>query len=159
MKSVRVVVGCIALTLFCAGCGRTTAISPTAEQSTAKLDWLTNFETAKAKARAENKMVLMDFTGSDWCPPCKMLNEEVFSQPQFADYAAKKLVLLEIDFPRFRKQSDEEQAANKKLAGEFGIEGFPTVVILDPSGKVVGQLGYMRGGPTAFIAALEKLRS
>jgi thioredoxin-related protein len=158
MKSMRVVSGCIALALFCAGCQRTTALSPAEEQTAAKLDWLTNFESAKAKARAENKMVLMDFTGSDWCPPCKMLKKEVFSQPQFADYAAKNLVLLEIDFPRFKKQSDEEQAANEKLAGEFGIEGFPTIVILDPRGKVVGQLGYMPGGPTAFIAALEKLR-
>ena len=159
MKSLRVVINYIALTLFCVGCGRTPAISPANEQSAAKLDWLTNFETAKAKARAENKMVLIDFTGSDWCPPCKILNKEVFSQPQFADYAAKNLVLLEIDFPRLKKQSDEEKSANEKLAGEFGIEGFPTIVILDPSGKVVGQLGYMPGGPTAFIAALEKLRS
>lgn len=159
MKSMRVVIGCIALTLFCAGCGRTAPLSLAEEQTAAKLDWLANFETAKAKARAENKMVLLDFTGSDWCPPCKMLKKEVFSQPQFADYAAKNLVLLEIDFPRFTKQSDEEKAANEKLAGEFGVEGFPTIVILDSSGKVVGQLGYMPAGATAFIAALEKLRT
>ena len=65
MKSVRVVIVCLALALFCAGCGRVTALSPAEEQSAAKLDWLTDFESAKAKAKAENKMVLMDFTGSD----------------------------------------------------------------------------------------------
>lgn len=104
-------------------------------------------------------MLLMDFTGSDWCPPCILLRKQVFSKPEFADYAAKNLVLLEVDFPRFKKQSDEENVANQKLAQQFGIEGFPTIVILDSSGKVAGQLGYMPGGPTAFIAALEKLRS
>lgn len=159
MKSVRVVVGCIALILVSAGCGRTAAVPPAEEQSAAKLNWLTDFETAKAKARAENKMLLMDFTGSDWCPPCILLRKQVFSKPEFADYAAKNLVLLEVDFPRFKKQSDEEKAGDEKLARQFGIEGFPTIVVLDPSGKVLGQLGYMPGGPTAFIAALEKLRS
>lgn len=159
MKSARALVACIAFALFSAGCGRTKVVSPAEEQSDVRLDWLANFETAKAKAHTENKMLLMDFTGSDWCPPCILLRKQVFSKPEFADYAAKNLVLLEVDFPRVKKQSDEEKAANQKLVQQFGIEGFPTIVVLDPSGKVAGQLGYMPGGPTAFIAALEKLRS
>ena len=86
-----------------------------------------------------------------------MLEKQVFAQPEFAEYAAKNLVLLKVDFPRIKMQSDEEKAANAKLAEQYGIEGFPTIVVLDPSGKTLGELGYMPGGPQAFIAALEKL--
>ena len=66
-------------------------------------------------------------------------------------------MLLEVDFPRMKELSDEQKAANEKLAEQYGIYGFPTVVVLDSNGKTLGQLGYMRGGPKAFIAALEKL--
>lgn len=124
-----------------------------------KLHWLTDFDAARTQARAENRMLLINFTGSDWCPPCLMLHREVFSQPEFAEYAARHLVLLEVDFPRTKEQTGAQKAANEKLAERFGIYGFPTVIVLDPRGKKVGELGYMPGGPEAFIAALEKLRA
>jgi thioredoxin-related protein len=157
MKFQQWLTGWLALALFCSACGRTESVSSTSAQPGGALNWLTNFETAKAQAQAEKKMLLLDFTGSDWCPPCKMLENQVFLQPEFADYAAKNLVLLQVDFPRIKMQSDEQKAANRKLAEQFGIEGFPTIVVLDPSGKTLGELGYMPGGPKAFIAALEKL--
>ena len=125
----------------------------------AQATWLTNFETAQARARSENKLLLIEFTGSDWCPPCIMLGRQVFSQPEFKDYAVQHLVLLEVDFPRRKELSAEQKAANEKLANQFGIDGFPTVIILDPSGKKIGELGYMPGGPKPFIAALEELRA
>jgi protein disulfide-isomerase len=87
-----------------------------------------------------------------------MLGHQVFSQPEFKHYAAQHLVLLEVDFPRKKELSAGQKAANEKLAERFGIYGFPTVIILDPSGKKIGELGYMPGGPEAFIAAVEKLR-
>ena len=87
-----------------------------------------------------------------------MLRRQVFSQPEFADYAAKHLVLLEVDFPRAKALSDAQKVANQKLADQFGIYGLPTVVVLDSSGKKIGELGYMHGGPKSFIAALENLR-
>ena len=124
----------------------------------AGLSWLTDFDAAKSKARSDNKLVLLDFTGSDWCGWCKRLNAEVFSKPQFQDYAAKNLVLVELDFPRYKQQSEDVKKQNTRLAGEFQVEGFPTVVVLNAAGKKVGELGYMEGGPDAFIAALEKLR-
>jgi len=124
----------------------------------AELNWLTDLDAAKSKAKNDNKLVLLDFTGSDWCGWCKKLNAEVFSKPQFQDYAASNLVLVELDFPRFKQQSDDVKKQNMRLAGEFQIEGFPTVIVLNAAGKKVGELGYMEGGPEAFIAALEKLR-
>jgi thioredoxin-related protein len=121
--------------------------------------WLTDYEQAKKQAGETNKLVLINFTGSDWCPPCIMLKRQVFSQPEFNEYAERNLVLLEIDFPRRKPQSKEQAFANQQLARRFGIDGFPTIVVLNATGKVVGQLGYMSGGPERFIGELEKLRA
>jgi thioredoxin-related protein len=124
----------------------------------AQLDWLTNYDQAKTKAKSDNKLLLLDFTGSDWCGWCKRLNAEVFSKPQFQDYAAKNLVLVELDFPRTKPQADEVKKQNMQLASQYRVEGFPTVIVLNADGKKVGELGYMEGGAEAFIAAIEKLR-
>ena len=159
MKSILVLVVLIVSAASFAGCDRKDA---SAEQTTgpaaAEIEWLTNFDAAKAQAQAQNKTLLINFTGSDWCPPCLMLEKEVFKQPEFAEYAAKNLVLLMVDFPRIKMQSLEEQAANRKLAERYGIYGFPTIVILDSDGKELGKLGYRPGGPKPFIAGIEKLR-
>jgi protein disulfide-isomerase len=124
----------------------------------AQPDWLTNYDEAKTKAKSDNKFLLLDFTGSDWCGWCKRLNAEVFSKPQFQDYAAKNLVLVELDFPRAKAQTEEVKKQNMQLASQYRIEGFPTIVVLNADGRKIGELGYMEGGPAAFIAAIEKLR-
>ena len=124
----------------------------------AKEGWLDDLEKAKAQAKAENKKILLDFTGSDWCGWCKKLDAEVFSQQEFKDYAAKKLVLVEIDFPRGFQLPDATKKQNDALAKKFQVNGFPTVVVTSASGTKKGQLGYMGGGPKAFIKALEKAR-
>jgi protein disulfide-isomerase len=134
--------------------------TPKAEHATAaaKAGWLTNLDEAQKAALAEKKLLLMDFTGSDWCGWCIMLDREVFSKPEFKEYASKNLVLLELDFPRMKKMPPEVTAQNEKLAMKYGIQGFPTVVVFDSSGKPLGALGYQAGGPQAFIAELEKLK-
>jgi protein disulfide-isomerase len=124
----------------------------------ADLAWMTDLPKAQAKAKAENKLVMMDFTGSDWCIWCKRLNKEVFSTPEFADYAKKNLVLMEVDFPQSKPQSAALKKANEALQEKYRIEGYPTIVVLNGDGKKVGELGYMKGGPKAFIAELEKLK-
>ncbi len=120
-------------------------------------DWQTDPTKALAEAKGTKKLVLMDFTGSDWCGWCIKLNKEVFSQPEFQQYAKDNLVLVSLDFPRAKPQSAEEKARNEALAKKFQIEGFPTIVVLNSEGKHVGQLGYMPGGPAAFIEALKKI--
>lgn len=158
MKWKLIIVG-VALGWISAGCHRTEPAPPTKSAGGEKLTWLTDFDRAQTQAREENKMLLILFTGSDWCPPCIMLERQVFSQPKFAEYAAQNLVLLEVDFPRTKKLSAEQTAANEKLAKRFGIYGFPTVIVLDSGTKKIGELGYMPGGPDAFIAALNQLRA
>ena len=124
----------------------------------AELKWMTSLPAAQAKAKAENKLVMMDFTGSDWCPWCIKLNKEVFSTPTFAAYAEKNLVPVEVDFPRRKAQSAEQKKANQALQEKYSIEGYPTVIVLNSQGKKIGELGYGEGGPKPFIAKLEQIK-
>ena len=134
-----------------------TTRNPTPSVS-AKPGWLTSYEQAQKEAQANHKLLLMDFTGSDWCGWCIMLDKEIFSKPEFKEYASKNLVLLELDFPRAKKMPAEITAQNERLLMKYGVQGFPTVVVFNSEGKPLGALGYQAGGPQAFIAELEKLR-
>lgn len=120
-------------------------------------EWMTDLKKAQAAAKEQDKLLLIDFTGSDWCGWCIKLNREVFSQPEFQQYAEKNLVLFEADFPRRKELTKETRAQNEMLAQRFGIEGFPTIVVLNGDGKMMGTLGYMEGGAPAFVAVLKKL--
>ena len=123
-----------------------------------ELQWLTDLPKAQEKAKAEHKLVMLDFTGSDWCGWCIKLNKEVFSKPEFAEYAAKNLVPVEVDFPSKKQQTAEQKKANQALQKKYKIEGYPTIIVLDGEGKKIGELGYHPGGPKAFIEAVEKLK-
>ena len=137
-------------------------------QAEAKPGWLTDFKKAQEEAKANKKHLLIDFTGSDWCGYCIKLDREVFSRPEFKEYANKNFILVEIDFPRRKEQSASERQQNFELMDRFGIQGYPTIVVLDSEGKKVGELGYdaaipedareLKGTPEAFIANLERLR-
>jgi protein disulfide-isomerase len=117
---------------------------------------LTDLPKAEALAKSQNKIVLMDFTGSDWCPWCIKFDKEVLNTPEFQDYAAKNVVLVELDYPNKTVQSDDLKKANAALRDQYKIEGFPTLVALDKDGKEIGrQVGYSEGGPKAFIAKLD----
>jgi len=120
--------------------------------------WDDDYDKAIAQAKTEKKMVLLDFTGSDWCGWCIKLDKEVFSKPEFKTYAKSNLVLVEVDFPQARSQSKKLKEQNEKLQKEHGIQGYPTIIVLNSEGKKVGKLGYQEGGPKAFIAALDQLK-
>ena len=118
--------------------------------------WLTDMPKALQQAQAEHKIVLADFTGSDWCVWCKKLDKDTFSQSEFADYAKKNLVLLQLDYPDKKPQSDELKAANAALSSKYNIQGYPTLVALKPDATVVWRNdGYLEGGPKAIIGALD----
>ncbi|HTR43553.1 MAG TPA: thioredoxin family protein [Pseudomonadales bacterium] len=125
----------------------------------ADLTWLTDVPQAEAQAKSQNKLVLMDFTGSDWCSWCMKLDKDTFSQPEFADYAKKNLVLVQLDYPQHKEQSDDLKAANAALVKKYNIEGYPTLIALKPDGTVVWtQVGYLEGGPKALIDELDKAK-
>ena len=123
----------------------------------AKPGWLTDFTEARIAAKAQKKLLVVDFTGSDWCGWCIKLDREVFAKPEFQEYARKNLVLLEIDFPRGKELPAAQKKQNEQFAMEQEIQGFPTVIVFDSEGRKVGILGYTAGGPAAFIAELDKL--
>ena len=131
-----------------------------------KSDWLTDWPTAQAQARAEGKLVLLDFTGSDWCPGCIMFHDEVAMSPEFAAYAKTNLVLLEVDFPKKHPQPEALVKANAELVGKFKIADatgdfpLPTMLLADSNGKELGRWqGYAPGsGAKPFIADLEKAK-
>lgn len=94
--------------------------------------WSTDLDKAFAKAKTEKKCVLVEFTGSDWCPPCIAMRKNVFSKKEFVTAAAKKYILVELDFPKSDKDLAEK---NQPLAEKYKIEGFPTVILFTPEGK------------------------
>lgn len=107
------------------------AVTSTAFANTLE-GWSTDVEAAIAQAKKENKAVLVEFTGSDWCPPCIVMRKNVFSKKEFVEKASKDYVLVEIDVP---KKDKELAARNQIVAEKYKIDGFPTVVLLDKNGK------------------------
>lgn len=104
--------------------------------------WLTNFEKGKTEAVASNKLIVLNFSGSDWCGPCIRLKKEIFSSDVFTNYASEKLVLVNADFPRYKKNALPKQQVkeNEALAEKYNSAGrFPFTVLLDANGKVLKQ--------------------
>jgi len=125
-------------------------------------DWMTKFPDAKKKAKEENKRVLILFTGSDWCPMCKLWDKEVFDDPAFQSYAKTNLVLVMADFPEKRPLPRAQQRANDALRDKYDPKEFPEAVLLDSNAKkVIGRLRYEPGGLPRFLKFLngEKIES
>ena len=147
MKIPRLFLFAVAASVLCASFAR------------AESAWLNDYKKAQEEAKANNKLLLLNFTGSDWCGWCIKFDKEVWSQPQFKDYARDNLVLVELDFPRRKAQPAEVKKQNVQLAQEYEVLGFPTIVVLNGNGQKLWQFdGYFPGGPEAFIAQLQKLR-
>ncbi len=119
--------------------------------------WETDIDVAKKRAKDENKKILVDFTGSDWCGWCIKLKKEVFDKPEFQEYAKKNLVMLELDFPRKKELPAKEKEQNEKLSGEYQVEGFPTILLINSKGKELGRTGYQEGGPEKYVEHLKEL--
>ena len=114
-------------------------------------EWMTDLEAAKAKAAAENKAVLIDFTGSDWCGWCIRLRKQVLDTPAFETYAKDKFVLMEVDVPQNPKFDPELRKRNEQLCEQFSVDGFPTIMVITPQGEVVG--GFSGFKPTVDATA------
>jgi thiol:disulfide interchange protein len=94
--------------------------------------WMDDLDKALEKAKTEKKSVLVEFTGSDWCPPCIAMRKNVFSKKEFVEGASKDFILVELDFP---KGDPDLKKRNEPLAKKYKIEGYPTVILLDSDGK------------------------
>ncbi|NRD22434.1 thioredoxin family protein [Winogradskyella litoriviva] len=117
-------------------------------------NWQTDFETSKELASKGDKIIVLVFQGSDWCAPCIKLDREVWNTQEFQDLAKDKLIMLQADFPRRKKNklSNEQQEHNNTLADKYNKNGyFPYVVILDSDGNQIGSLGYEKTTPTKYF--------
>ena len=142
-----------AITTLCAAFA---ALAVSAKTSTPD-GWLDDYDAALNKAAKENKHVIVDFSGSDWCGWCKRLEVEVFDTDAFRKAAAEKYVLLMVDSPRDVSLLTPAAALNNpKLVEKFGVRGFPTVVVLNSKGEEVLRTGYKEGGPEKYIKMLDE---
>ncbi|MCR5414494.1 MAG: thioredoxin family protein [Kiritimatiellae bacterium] len=118
--------------------------------------WTDDYDAALKQAAEENKYVIADFSGSDWCGWCKKLDKEVFAKKEFLDGAKEKYVLLMIDTPNNSALlSEKAKTQNPELVKKYDIQGFPSVLILDAKGEVVARTGYKKGGPAKYLEMLE----
>jgi thioredoxin-related protein len=125
-----------------------------------ELTWLNNLDKAIDLSKETKKPLMLFFTGSDWCGWCKRLQSEVFLKPEFAAWAAKNVVLLEVDFPRRTPLSPELQTQNSQLQQFFQVQGYPSVYFVNAKkadGKInfepLGNTGYIAGGPAPWMEA------
>lgn len=126
-----------------------------AAQAEAEKAWTEDFPAAQLRATEQKKRLFVDFTGSDWCPPCIALHDKVLTQPEFLQHAKEHFVLVKVDFPRNKPQADPQREANQILARAYRVQSFPTVLVLEANGTEVQRLnGYNGGSPADFIKSL-----
>ena len=127
-------------------------------KSSTPAGWIDDYDAALKKAATEKKLVLADFSGSDWCGWCKRLDREVFDTDAFRKGIEGKYVLLMVDSPRDKSLLSEQAAKrNPELVKKYRVSGFPTVLLLDAKGEVIAKTGYAEGGPEKYLAALDEL--
>ena len=128
-----------------------------AQQAAAEKAWIEDFPAAQVRASDEKKQLLVNFTGSDWSPPCITLHQKVLSTKDFLDFVEARYVLVTVDFPRNRPQADNQKQANQILSREYNVQIFPTVLILEANGTEIQRVSDYNGtNPARFIQALEK---
>ena len=114
------------------------------EVAAEEVQWETDYDVALAKAGATGRFVFMNFTGSDWCIYCMLINKKVFMHADFIKLAADHFVCLTVDFPKFKEQDEKLKKFNKELAQKHLVRGFPTILVTADTGKVVGRSGYKK---------------
>ena len=136
------------------------SLSCEAQSKLEKLEWHTDMNEAIKISHKQKKPIMLFFTGSDWCGWCIKLQKEVFFTPEFEKWAKENVVLVELDFPKRKKLSEKLRQQNASLQQTFQVRGYPTIYFVEAEkseeGRVnlnsLGKAGYMRGGPSVWIA-------
>jgi len=144
----RTVFAFVSALVFCLS-----SLPAAAEQS----QWLENFGQAKKLAAGKKLPILLLFTGSDWCPACMYMEQEIFSKKEFLSFAEKNFVLMKADFPENKILPDNIKKQNDELKKKYGAFLLPTIVILDSSGKLVQEVTYEGDEVSAYIDVLKKI--
>ena len=123
----------------------------------APLIWQTNLDEALADARSRARPVLMFFSGSDWDVWSQKMERQIFDTADFASFAAERLILLKLEFPKSYVLPEAQLKQNRSLQKKYGISGYPAVVVTDDTGAVIGRLSYTEDGPQHFLGELSRL--
>lgn len=116
--------------------------------------WLTDVSQAIEKSKESGKPIFAFFTGKEWCSWCKKLERQILSKEGFKNYAKDNLVLLELDFPRGRRNLPQKQI---ELARKFNIKGYPTVILMDSFTNKIATTGYEAMSPEQYIDHVKAL--
>ena len=133
----------ILFTVFSISCQMNTNSSEESEKI-----WLTDVSQAIEQSKVSGKPIFAFFTGKEWCSWCKKLERQVLSKEEFINYAKENLVLLELDFPRGRRNLPQKQI---ELARKFNIKGYPTVILMDSSTNKIAKTGYEAMSPEQYV--------
>ncbi len=133
----------ILFTVFSISCQMNTNSSEESEKI-----WLTDVNQAIEQSKVSGKPIFAFFTGKEWCSWCKKLERQVLSKDGFINYANENLVLLELDFPRGRRNLPQKQI---ELARKFNIKGYPTVILMDSSTNKIAKTGYEAMSPEQYV--------
>ena len=145
-------------------CSQPTTTTTTPEKSktaaayaSAKAGWLVDLDEAYAISSKSGKPILANFTGSDWCGWCKKLDADVFSKPEFKEWAQKNVVLLELDFPRFKQIPQKNQNQNAAMQQALQIRGYPTVYVINLNkNPSTGQYNIDALGSTGYTPTVQQ---
>ncbi len=121
--------------------------------------WYPTLEEALEVAKGTDKKIVINFTGSDWCNWCIKLDEEVFSQPEFIEYAKEKLVMVKLDYPQNTPQDENQKKYNQQMLKIFQVQGFPTILVADANFQPIAKTGYVAGGAENYIKHLEEMKA
>jgi len=117
--------------------------------------WMTSMAEAKEKARQGNKHILVNFSGSDWCGYCKRLQRDVFSKSEFRDYSDENLVLLKLDFPKYKTLPDDQKKANQDLKNKYSVNTLPALFLIKADETILMRSGFWPGDAPDFVAMLK----
>ena len=169
-KRLNLTAGAVLTALFITACGECKTAE--AEQSASETDGektesaaaakdesagTMTFDAVRKKAAEEKKPILLSFNGSDWCPWCMKLDQEVFSKKPFQEWAQDEIVMYVADFPRKKKLDAGTVKQNEALAEKYGVDGYPTVILIRADGTEIARTGYREGGPEKYIEHLKEL--
>ena len=124
-------------------------------------EWVSSYRTAKKQALAQNKKILIFFSGSDWCESGRLLNRDLFRTRSFRQLASEKYILYNADFPKYTKLGQEQEDTNKRLAARYGVHRFPALVVIEPKygGVLVKQIGLKGTTPKLLLDKLAKIEA
>ncbi len=133
------------------------ATAPTAAPVKSPINWTTNYDQAVADAKSSGKPLLLYFTGSDWCPWCQKLDQEILDTDTFAKAVEETFIFVKVDFPSHNAQPEALVAQNQKLKEQYAVRGLPTLLVVTGQGETLGYIGYLPVSPDEYATRLQAL--